>query len=96
MAMRASAMACSLFVRSRSRQRRSSARILTGVAAGNALQSGSARSTPARISLTDSPEKARFAVSNSYSTTPKVQYRRACRRCRREPAPDSCMRPCRG
>ena len=73
MAMRASPMACSLCLRSRSRHLCSSLRILGGVADGSALQSGSPRRTPARISVTDSPGNARLPVSISYSTTPNAQ-----------------------
>ena len=73
MAMRASPLACSLCLRSRSRHRHSSLRILGGVAAGNALQSGSARSTAAKISVTDSPENARRPTNVSYSTAPNAQ-----------------------
>jgi len=41
--------------------------------AGSAFHSSSARSTPARMSLTVSPAKSRWPVSISHTITPKAQ-----------------------
>ena len=79
-----------------SRHRRRRRRTLAGVAAGNAVWSGSARNTAANVSETSSPSNARRPVSISNSTQPKAQRNRyAHRRHVHAPARGSCTPPCR-
>ena len=73
MMIRASPMACSRRLRSRSRQRSSSRRIGAGVEAGSRVQSMSARSTSAIVCDVVSPSKRRRPASISNSTTPNAQ-----------------------
>ena len=71
--MRASPMSRSRCLGSFCRQRCNSTRTRSGVAAGSSVQSGSARSTVASVSVTDSPRNAIWPVSISYSTHPNAQ-----------------------
>lgn len=70
---RASPMDCSRARASFFRQRPSSRRNPTGVADGNADQSGSLLITDTKVSAKSSPGKALLPVSISYSTAPKAQ-----------------------
>ena len=65
-------------------------------AAGMRVQSGSARTTAASVSVTSSPANARVPVSISNSTRRTPRCRRACRRPCRAPARAPCRPPCRG
>ncbi len=69
----ASAMSCRRFRGFRSRQRRRSCRIATGVVPGRESRSGESVSTRARISGTVGASKSRFPESISKSTTPNAQ-----------------------
>ena len=62
---RASALSATRRLRSFSRQRRSSFRIVAGVLTGSALQSGSFVMMNANVSVTSSPANARLPVSIS-------------------------------
>ena len=73
MAILASPMSRSRFFALRSRQRRSSARIVAGVSRGNWSKSIGLANTPASVCETVSPSNRRWPVSNSNNTTPNDQ-----------------------
>ena len=69
--------------------------MLCGVFSGKRVQSGSALTTAARISVVSSPSNALLPVSSSYSTQPNAQMSVALvHRLARAPARDSCTPPC--